>query len=402
MALARIVTRSEACSRELAIDLLGRGYTVEIVSPDSVPPHRADLELRVEARSGEQLVANVVARDGERSASLEFVRDLKAQTMFPFPTLPVNREAVRLTEDLTGTRVEMVSDLKPEIKLAYDDGVRPISMPNPMPSFSETFTGSIETASSKIARPFTQPPIARRSAAIRTTTSPLMAATATSLPVVANKTGLPLQSVAMPAVTMPAVTMPVPTSRPMVPPVVEHSVLDRIPSRFGMIAATLTSVALLLGLVFGFSPRRTDASASTATETASSAAVSHTTGPMTQSTAAPSSQPAKRAPQTTAAKATAKPAVAKAPVAHIVAVTPAPKAQPAKNSSKAARAHGRDDTLIARDTVTYLEKPAKKITPTKPAGSGSRPRAHRSGEVAENTVTYLNGMSAPSAAKPAK
>jgi hypothetical protein len=182
----------------------------------------------------------------------------------------------------------------------------------------------------------------------------------------------------------------------MVPPVVEHSVLDRIPSRFGMIAATLTSVALLLGLVFGFSPRRTDP------DTSSLAAVSHTTGPMTQSTAAPSSQPAKRAPQTTAAKATAKPAVAKAPVAHIAAVTPAPKAQPAKNSSKAARAHGRGDTLIARDTVTYLEKPAKKITPTKPAGSGSRPRAHRSGEVAENTVTYLNGMSAPSAAKPAK
>jgi hypothetical protein len=277
-------------------------------------------------------------------------------------------------------------------------------MPNPMPSFSETFTGSIETASSKIARPFTQPPIVRRNAAIRTTTSPLMATTVTSLPVVASKAGLPLQSVAIPAVAMPAVTMPVPTSRPLVPPVVEHSALDRTPSRFGMIAATLTSIALLLGLVFGFSPRRTDAAASTATDTSLPTAVSHTTEPMRRSAAAPATQPAKRPLQTTAAKAAAKPAEKKAPVAQIAAVAAAPKAQPVKSGSKAGSAHGRDETLIARDTVTYLEKPAKKITPTKQAGLGSHPRAHRSGEVAKNTVTYLNGMSAPTAAvaKPAK
>lgn len=402
MALARIVTRSEACSRELAIDLLGRGYTVEIVSPDSVPPHRADLELRVEARSGEQLVANVVVRDGERSASLEFVRDLKAQTIFPFPTLPVNREAVRLTQDLTATPVDTVRDLKPEIKLTYDDGVRPIPMPNPMPSFSETFTGSIETASSKIARPSAQPPIARRSAAMRTMLSPLMAATAPSIPVVTNKTGLPLPSVAMPAVPIQTVTMPVPASRPLMPPVVEHSALDRIPSRFGMIAAVLTSVALLLGLVFGFSPRRTDASASIATDTSSSTVVSHTAEATKQSAAAPASQPAKRPLQTTAAKAPATPTVVKAPVAHVAAVTPTPKAQPAKSASKAGSAHGGGETLIARDTVVYLEKPTKKITPAKQAASVSHPRSRRNGEVAENTVTYLNGMTAPAAAKPAK
>jgi hypothetical protein len=353
-----------------------------------------------------------VARDGERSASLEFVRDLRTQTIFPFPTLPVNREAVRLTQDLTGVPVEIVSDLKPEIKPTYDDGVRPISMPNPMPSFSETFTGSIETASSKIARLSTQPLITRRSAAIRTTTSPLMATTVTSLPVVANKTGLPLQSVALQAVAMPAVTMPVPTSRPLVPPVVEHSSLDRTPSRFGMIAAILTSVALLLGLVFGFSPRRTDASASTATDTSSSAAVSHTAEPTRRSAAAPATQPAKRPLQTTAAKAaakpaakaTARPAVTKAPVATITAATPAAKAQPSKSALTPGSAHSRGDTLIARDTVVYLEKPAKKMTATKPAPLRARPRAHRNGEVAENTVTYRNGMTGPSAtaAKPAK
>jgi hypothetical protein len=77
MALARIITRSHACSRELALDLLARGYTVEIVSPDAIPDNLADLELRVD-NAGDQLVANVTAHDGSRSTSLEFLHHLKA------------------------------------------------------------------------------------------------------------------------------------------------------------------------------------------------------------------------------------------------------------------------------------------------------------------------------------
>jgi hypothetical protein len=78
MALARIITRSHACSRELALDLLARGYAVEIVSPDRIPDNLADLELRVDADPGNQLIANVKAHSGERSASIDFVHHLKA------------------------------------------------------------------------------------------------------------------------------------------------------------------------------------------------------------------------------------------------------------------------------------------------------------------------------------
>src|ERR1039457_1503984 len=78
MALARIITRSQACSRELALDLLARGYAVEIVTPDAVPDNIADLELRVEEDPGNQLVASVQAHDGARSASLDFVHHLRA------------------------------------------------------------------------------------------------------------------------------------------------------------------------------------------------------------------------------------------------------------------------------------------------------------------------------------
>src|ERR1017187_5705531 len=78
MALARIISRSQQCSRELALDLLGRGYTVEIVSPDAIPDSLADLELRVESGPADILTASVEAHRGARSTSLEFVHHLKA------------------------------------------------------------------------------------------------------------------------------------------------------------------------------------------------------------------------------------------------------------------------------------------------------------------------------------
>lgn len=90
MALARIITQSDVCARELAFHLLGRGYAVEIVSPDSIPDNFADLELRVDADSGDQLVASLAAHEGQRSSALDFVHRVKVPmekaTPTPFPT----------------------------------------------------------------------------------------------------------------------------------------------------------------------------------------------------------------------------------------------------------------------------------------------------------------------------
>lgn len=77
MALARIISRSQQCWRELAVDLLARGYSVEIVSPDAIPDNLADLELRVEADAADKLTATVEARGGDQAASLDFVHHLK-------------------------------------------------------------------------------------------------------------------------------------------------------------------------------------------------------------------------------------------------------------------------------------------------------------------------------------
>jgi len=62
MALARIITGSQAYSRELTPYLLARGYGVEVVSPDKIPDTVADLEIRVDDGPGDQLTASVVIR----------------------------------------------------------------------------------------------------------------------------------------------------------------------------------------------------------------------------------------------------------------------------------------------------------------------------------------------------
>ncbi len=78
MPLARIISHSHEHCRELAVDLLARGYAVEIVSPDRIPDNFADLELRVDADTPNALTANVAAHTGEHSSFLDFVHHLGA------------------------------------------------------------------------------------------------------------------------------------------------------------------------------------------------------------------------------------------------------------------------------------------------------------------------------------
>lgn len=97
MALARIITRSQACSRQLAMDLLARGYAVEIVSPDQIPDNLADLELRVEEDPGNQLVATVETHTDGRSASLDFTHHLRAPMGEFIRKIPEPGDVARLT-----------------------------------------------------------------------------------------------------------------------------------------------------------------------------------------------------------------------------------------------------------------------------------------------------------------
>jgi len=78
MALARIITRSHQYAQQLALDLLARGYAVEVISPDAIPKGPADLELRVEP-SGADLQGQVteVREQGKAAKSIEYLQRLK-------------------------------------------------------------------------------------------------------------------------------------------------------------------------------------------------------------------------------------------------------------------------------------------------------------------------------------
>ena len=77
MAFARIITRSHQYAQQLALDLLARGYTVEIVSPDAIPNTPADLELRVEAAAPEAQGQISEIHEGKQARSSEYLQKLK-------------------------------------------------------------------------------------------------------------------------------------------------------------------------------------------------------------------------------------------------------------------------------------------------------------------------------------
>jgi hypothetical protein len=301
MALARIITHSQVCSRELALDLLARGYAVEIISPENVPDNTADLELRVDIGPGDQLIANVEAHDGERAASLEFVRHLKAPTVNFMHGPPEIADAGGLEEDacqiLSPTPVEPAGCFAVEVAASH------------------------------------QPNMAQ--------------------PTVVELTR------------------------------VEQS---RVRSTGWPWRAALTLVLVVLpAVVLVFSVRRTSKAAARTPEVLPAEKIAAPSTGMNPLRAVDAEQdPARDPGQVSAAPLPTAAADSEgnfrhAPTEVQVGKVGAPAASPRTAVSR--------DDLIARDTVTYLDKrfePTPKAKPAKP-----RP-AHGGGVIAANTVTYLN------------
>jgi hypothetical protein len=475
MALARIITRSDTCSRELAFDLLGRGYAVEVVTPDSIPSHRADLELRVETGTGDRLTASVIARDGERSASLEFVRELKGPDSDPastpsaletdlvarstsaeaessFKTVEVPAEtsavpsAVRPTEitlspapePIPQIKQDLVPEIKPEIKEdieAVKDALQPVGaeaqevMPNPLPSLAEEPPGNFASASSMIMRPTAPAPAAALHGRVQPTAKGLR-----DLP--------PHLMIKSPKAQPPVLSRPfraaaeVPKDVDVPPPLESRSFeprgpeprnpepqsfdsqsykrpnYDRSPGLLLTVGVTLTSMALLLTLVFGLSVRRRTPSpipavADRVAPSGAGASAAHGTNLPSSvvPTADSGNRPAPVSPSPDSAPAPKSEARPAAPAAKASSITKvkngARKASPA--TALANSSHVRGDQLIARDTVTYLNRPKAAVPQKSSVGLNANDR--RVGVVAENTVTNLNGASgnaiqlAPKAAK---
>ena len=374
MALARIITRSQACSRELALDLLARGYAVEIVSPDSIPDNLADLELRVDTAPGDQLIASVEAHNGERSASLEFLHHLKAPMADFIRRPPQPQGAVRLSE------VPVSFDAKPSI--AFDP-------PAEAPQLATKIVAPVAKIliGSKLD-PQLDPKEGARSVVPPVTRDPVS-------PPLAPPSYFPVEdpTIAKPPMVRPAMVRPMPQQRGR-------------PADWRWRAALTFASVVLLALILGFGIRQTGKAAplgsgvvppekvtAASTDVNLLSAVGFEKGSGKDSR----QQPAVAAsPPALKSKANSYPASNESPVANAGVAT-------ATNRASISRSRG--DDLIAPDTVIYLDKRFdKRASKTKPANHFARSKPtspqHDGGVIAANTVTYLDKKPTPKVARP--
>jgi hypothetical protein len=378
MALARIISHSQLCSRELALDLLARGYAVEIVSPDKIPDNIADLELRVEEDLGNQLIANVAAHDGARSASLEFLHHLKApmvdfvrrppeldeafhvpEKLVSFNAAPSIEEvklpakAPQLAPKIVSSAVEIPLDpeldpepdpeLKPALDSApdYKEDASLLSPPHPLPSPPpEPPTHFAVEASTAAAQP----------AIVRSAQKP-------------QRPDRPAEWVWRPALTFACVV--------------------------------LLAVVLVFGMWRKGKASVQSSEAASAEKVAPASADMNLLSPPTpqKDTEEASGQVSALAVSPSATKSDANSNHAPKPSPAGKAVTGAAGTSAAGTRTSVSSRH-RDD-LVARDTVTYLDE---RYRPKAIAGRHPNSRKH-GGVIAANTVTYLDKKPTPKTAK---
>jgi hypothetical protein len=364
MTLARIITRSQACSRELALDLLARGYAVEIVSPDKVPDNIADLELRVDIGPGDQLVANVEAHDGERTASLEFVRDLKV----PMVNIACRPPDVGEANSSSGER----GDFK--VTPGIGD--------------AELIAGAPQVASRAASRALEILLNRELDFGINLEEDPRqIAPQALSRRPVKSLEYLATEDAAVP---LPAIVLHTRAGQ-------LHSRSARWPRRAALILVSL----VLLAVVLGFSMRRTSKGAARSSEVLPVDEMSTaSTGVNLLSAVGAGKDPGRDPRQVSALSLPPVAADSQGNYSH-----PPSGAQVAKVRVPLARSQimvSRDD-LIARDTVTYLDKryePTPKAKPAKPRlHGGTRSHSTHGGGIAANAATALHSKPATNGTK---
>ena len=409
MALARIITRSQACSRELALDLLARGYAVEVVSPDRIPDNFADLELRVDAGPDNQLIASVATHDGDRSAALDFVHHLKAPMGDFIRRPPQPREALHFWEEPVSFNAEPgIGDVEPPAEISQ---LAPRTVSASAETVRETFhrrdaedaeKNLISSSSLPLAPPESPahfasappaavpPSIAGSGIAGSLTDGSMTAGLTTAEPAIAEP--MHVEATVVPPTPIP------PTSHPQW--------RDRSIGRFWRAAVTFAAI-MVLALVLGFGMRRpAKSTAQISTPIPAPTVAAAATDPKSLSAAAPEKGPATLPPQvsTLASPPSAIPSESNsAPALKPIPTAAAPTTGAATTTSHAQPARPHRDDLIARDTVTYLDKrfqpapktsAAKRVAPRKPAS-----RKNGSGVIAANTVTYLNVKPTPKSSK---
>ncbi len=363
MTLARIITHSDLCARELAFHLLGRGYAVEIVSPDSIPDNFADLELRVDAASGDQLAASLAAYEGQRVSTLEFVGRVKVpKDRVPLaPAMggdapgvlgdPVVIEVAPTVDDTEGS-VDSPNWAYQPVSLLAEDALEPEARPDLGPDLRDEELADVPSTEEALgsSTPDT-PQLESLPANVELSAAIPVERTVEPLSYFARQTS----SIAMPFAG-PAVVLPTWAQQTIDLPFDWKSIAP---------AALTLSAVVLLSLFLAFGVR-----ASAKPSVGSSAP-----------------------PRTAVVSANAS-----SPVSEKVATTGKPGADlRIASRSNLARRHVAD--LVAPDTVTYLDGRYEPAARAKPARAKASSIRRAKGDVAADTTTYFSSATSPQPAK---
>jgi hypothetical protein len=433
MPLARIITRSHQCSRELAVDLLARGYTVEIVSPDKIPDNIADLELRVDAGPGDQLTANVKTHTGEHSASLDFVHHLRSPMMDFIRRPPDPSETVHFPEQSINFDAEPDFEDMERLAEAAQPAPEPISPAAEIPlnsivNYDHEEDPSLVTAPLlSLIVPLTPEPIAEP--------DPLPAVEPPRISLAED--AILVQPLAQ---SVPAPLLPDSSTTPASPPVLQSALSSqqspqqssqRIPQRISQRSSprqnrhlapryrrtAIISVSIVLvALLLGFGMRRTTGGASDQNSLGPenvAAATTHLNVFIPPDVGKGLGRPSPAAvsapvviPKSAPAHATthASTGATTHAIKESVPESASPKVAASSAHTPAKISHKHSEDLIARDTVTYLDKSAAENAPAKAKVTKRSVHRHPStsqhgGVIAANSVTYLSNNPTPKTPK---
>ncbi len=369
------------------MDLLSRGYAVEIVSPDAIPDNLADLELRVEEDPGNQLVATVETHNGGRSASLEFLHYLKA----PMPDF-MRRQPELQTELPLVDEPDRENDGLKLTRESESAQVFQIAIPAvaPLPETAVDF----EKEAIVIAIPVMRPPVE------------VPTNLAAEEPIV-----VPVATISIETVGTEAAITGTPSA--------ETRIVERLPEREGsqpppqstrldqssgwLWRTALTSCALIvLAVLLAFGMRRSGQ----ASERNLGATVLDQSAIVPSESASGSASNSAKDSTKVVASATSPTVHSDANSSQVVKQIPINQSAPAIEKPRAKAARHSENDIIARDTVTYLDKrfqprassePARKSQTATHVARRHRSPHHQGDVVAANKVTYLDKPAAKSA-----
>ena len=159
MPIARLITRTVEDAQELAADLRSRGFVVETVSPESIPSHPVDLEIRVEECSSEQALRNAEKLSATEDIHVFIAPGALIESLRPMKVVPlaVAPEVMADSEEETPVEADLASTPLAPTFMAEAEDVVEEAMPVEAVQLSSSADFPVNTPQLNVEEVITEP-----------------------------------------------------------------------------------------------------------------------------------------------------------------------------------------------------------------------------------------------------